>query len=725
MGHKLALVVGNTTYSDARFPPLSTPAQDVNQLVQTLKDPHIGAFDEVDSLINETQTVVTRAVARFFAGKMRDDLLLLYFSGHGVLDEDGQLHLALTDTEWDTPRASALSADFVATEMDRGRSSRVVLILDCCHSGAFARGAKGALGASVGTKTAFEGNGRGRFVMTATDATQYAWEGTQLINVGPQQYSGTSVFTRFLVEGLQDGAADLDRDGFITVRDLNNYVYDRVQQQKLNQTPSLWTYKEQGDLVIASNPKPVLPEELLDAIRSSYTSVRRGAVDELERLAGGHHAGVSLLAQDALQGLVQDDSRQVTKAAAAALRKLGIEPKLRASSTQMRPLSPEELAQMRRQAIAEVRGGQSQGTTQTAGPSRQNGAAAANIFAEWNARAGQMARSAGARSGTYWRGAARGIQNLWLDLEVLTGKLAVSLATSARVQVVGASVLVVLLAGGFVLYRLHKKTANHSQATAHDQTTQSTQSPLPGPVENSTTGGASDAASSASSKLPDTAATSPSTPDPAGVGGVPAGRIQVADMSPHLLKRVPPTYPPAARSANIQGTVVLAAVIEKDGQVGQLDLVKGNSVLAPAAIEAVRQWRYQPYLVGGNPAEVETQIAVAFRLKAAPVAKPLSGSAVITLQTITPGVVPPVQISLPPPEYTDQARDARLQGTVILLALIGSDGRIGDLTVTHAVGMGLDEKAIEAVRRWKFQPAQKKGKPVAAQVRINLDFVLH
>ena len=81
-----------------------------------------------------------------------------------------------------------------------------------------------------------------------------------------------------------------------------------------------------------------------------------------------------------------------------------------------------------------------------------------------------------------------------------------------------------------------------------------------------------------------------------------------------LLHKVTPTYPALARQARIQGQVVLQAVISKDGTIQNLRLVSGHPMLAPAAIDAVKQWRYKPYILNGEPVEVDTQITVNFTL---------------------------------------------------------------------------------------------------------------
>src|SRR3954465_6614123 len=215
MAGKFALIVGNSRYDDSSLSRLKAPDGDVRALAHVLKENEVGAFDEVATLVDEDCASVRKAIARFFDQRQRDDLLLFYFSGHGVKDEQGHLYLALRDTETDLLAGTAIETSFIAGRMDRSSSKRQVLMLDCCHSGAFARGAKAAHGVSVGTAEAFEGAGVGRVVMTATDSTQYAWEGDQVIGDAEN-----SLFTHFVIDGLKTGVADRDGDGQITVDEL-------------------------------------------------------------------------------------------------------------------------------------------------------------------------------------------------------------------------------------------------------------------------------------------------------------------------------------------------------------------------------------------------------------------------------------------------------------------------------------------------------------------------
>ncbi len=89
------------------------------------------------------------------------------------------------------------------------------------------------------------------------------------------------------------------------------------------------------------------------------------------------------------------------------------------------------------------------------------------------------------------------------------------------------------------------------------------------------------------------------------------------------------------------------------------------------------------------------------------------------------GVSAPKTIYEPEPEYSEEARKAKYQGVVVLWVVIGPDGRPRDMRVQRSLGMGLDEKAMEAVKQWKFEPAKKDGQPVAVQVNIEVNFRLY
>jgi TonB family protein len=89
------------------------------------------------------------------------------------------------------------------------------------------------------------------------------------------------------------------------------------------------------------------------------------------------------------------------------------------------------------------------------------------------------------------------------------------------------------------------------------------------------------------------------------------------------------------------------------------------------------------------------------------------------------GVSAPRAIYDPDPEYSDEARKAKYQGVVVLWVVVGADGTPKDIRISRSLGMGLDERAVEAVRRWRFEPARKDGRPVAVQLNIEVTFRLY
>ena len=272
---RVALIIATDQYEDKGLRQLISPAHDAEALAGVLKEPDIGGF-EVKTLLNETSHRIRREIEAFFIDRTRDDLLLLYFSCHGIKDEDGRLYYSTTDTDRKLLRATAIESGFVNDIMQRSRSRKQVLLLDCCYSGAFARGMITKADKKVITRNDFEGEGRGRVVLTASDAMQYSFEGDQVEGKGIPY-----VFTGNLVRGLKSGEADRDADGHITIDELYDYVHDRVVDATPEQRPAKWNFGVQGRIVIARNPNPVikpleLPSELMQTIQDMRHWVRRG-----------------------------------------------------------------------------------------------------------------------------------------------------------------------------------------------------------------------------------------------------------------------------------------------------------------------------------------------------------------------------------------------------------------------------------------------------------------
>jgi caspase domain-containing protein len=339
-GSRSALIVACDGYADAGLGRLRAPASDARALAGVLQDPAIGGFD-VRTLMNAPAYEVALGIEEFFADRVADDLLLLHLSCHGVKDEDGELYFAMANTALRRLAATGVAAEFVNRRMNRSRSRRVILLLDCCYAGAFERGMTARAGAGVGIESQF--GGRGRAVITASSAMEYAFEGDELAD---SNELAPSVFTSALVQGLQTGDADRDQDGLVSLDELYDYIYDKVRATTPNQTPGKWVFGVQGELVIARRARPVtqpapLPPEVQEAIDSPLAAVRNAAVLELSRLLRGKHAGRALAAQQALEELTRDDSRSVAAAAAEALSTLAAPEPAGTEPAQPEPARPE------------------------------------------------------------------------------------------------------------------------------------------------------------------------------------------------------------------------------------------------------------------------------------------------------------------------------------------------------------------------------------------------
>ena len=285
-------------------------ARDAIDMAGVLADQSIGGFD-VTSVLDGTAREIRLAVQDFLDGRGREDLLLVYLSGHGLLDKYEKLYFAGTDTSEDHLAATGVEAAWLWDRLDESRSARQVVILDCCNSGAFGRlGAKGAAGTDEGLKQ-FVSQGRGRAMLMASRARQSAW-----VQDAAGGVAGSSVFTSALVEGLRTGQADVNGDGYISVDEAYTYAYDKVLAADVGQIPQR-SIGGEGTLLLARNPAGLaaVPDDLRVALNSAYPHIRLGAVDVLGEWLTGPDPAMTLIAYEILAHMAAHGVPDVATAA--------------------------------------------------------------------------------------------------------------------------------------------------------------------------------------------------------------------------------------------------------------------------------------------------------------------------------------------------------------------------------------------------------------------------
>ncbi|WP_007024300.1 caspase family protein [Saccharomonospora iraqiensis] len=245
MGRRLALLVAVGEYSDPLLRRLRAPAQDVDALRVALEKPGVGDFTEVRTVIDRPRQEIEEAIEETFAECRPDDIVLTYFTCHGVKDLRGRLYFAATNSRPDRLASTATSAQFVNEQMEHSRAGAKVALLDCCYSGAFAHG--------LAAKTASTGNlanqicGKGSYVITATNSLEYAYEDSEITDSD----STVSAFTDLLVQGLWTGRADTDGDGLVSPEDLHAYLEQECRSAGKPQTPTSFSSGVQGAVWIA------------------------------------------------------------------------------------------------------------------------------------------------------------------------------------------------------------------------------------------------------------------------------------------------------------------------------------------------------------------------------------------------------------------------------------------------------------------------------------------
>jgi TonB family protein len=203
-------------------------------------------------------------------------------------------------------------------------------------------------------------------------------------------------------------------------------------------------------------------------------------------------------------------------------------------------------------------------------------------------------------------------------------------------------------------------------------------------------------------------------------------------MAGQAVSQPQPVYPAEVKAAHIQGTVTLRAVISKDGSVERLVVVSGPKELVRSAIDAVSQWKYKPYLLNGQPVEVETTINVNYTLPdASPAPNPSPSPDASPNPSPSPqsnaapagsGKSMPEPVYKMQPKYTAKARKAKVQGIVLVAMVVDTQGVPADVKVIKGLDPKLDENAVKAVKAYRFKPAVENGKPVAKPIKVEVNY---
>ena len=252
MAKKVALLIGVSEYGEG-IPSLSAPINDVTAMKRVLENPDMGGFDEIETRINPDLAEMQKAVQQIFADRRKDDLVLLFFSGHGITDDNNKLYLTTKGTSKDFYQATSVPASFIQDRSSESYAKRQAIVLDCCYSGAFAEGWQAK---SVGLDLKKELGAEGRVVLTSSTATQTSFQ---------QEGEELSLYTKYFVEGIETGAADRDEDGKIYAHELHDYAKAKVQEVKPKQKPGIITDREGFNILLSqasvNDPKSDFPKK--------------------------------------------------------------------------------------------------------------------------------------------------------------------------------------------------------------------------------------------------------------------------------------------------------------------------------------------------------------------------------------------------------------------------------------------------------------------------------
>jgi TonB family protein len=185
-----------------------------------------------------------------------------------------------------------------------------------------------------------------------------------------------------------------------------------------------------------------------------------------------------------------------------------------------------------------------------------------------------------------------------------------------------------------------------------------------------------------------------------------------SSLRPTILYREKAQYTREARDNKVEGTVVLGVVFGVDGQISDIRVIRGlPHGLTENAIIAAKKIRFEPAMKDGRPVSVRGNIEFSFNLYKDPI-QPMDAS------------LRPTILYREKAEYTQEAKDNKVEGKVVLSVVFGADGQIGDIRVIQGLPHGLTQKAIEATSKIRFEPAMKDGQPTPVRGALEFAFKL-
>jgi TonB family protein len=183
-------------------------------------------------------------------------------------------------------------------------------------------------------------------------------------------------------------------------------------------------------------------------------------------------------------------------------------------------------------------------------------------------------------------------------------------------------------------------------------------------------------------------------------------------LRPTILYREKAQYTQEAKDNKVEGTVVLSCVFGVDGQISDIKVIQGlPHGLTENAFIAAKKIRFEPAIKDGRPAPVRGNVEFTFNLYKDPIQEMNS--------SLRPTILYKERAA-----YTREAKDNKVEGTVVLSVVFGADAQIGDIRVIHGLPHGLTQKAIEAASKIRFEPAVKDGQPVSVRGKLEFSFRL-